>query len=133
MRYSHSARPSLSRDLHASAAALSEQMAHTVVYYSSAGHGILLLPAGCKVDFETVQKRLSLKFARPDPEAMLPGCEPGTMPPFGGFFGLPVLMDERLAHSEYVAFPVGAWHDVIRMRTADLIRLIQPQIEAFSY
>jgi len=63
---------------------------------------------------------------------MFPNCELGAMPPFGNMFHLPVLLDERLAEMEYIAFAAGTHRDLIRMSTTDFRRFVNPLIVAFS-
>ena len=57
-----------------------------------------------------------------------PDCEGGAMPPFGNLYGLPVFMAGELAQLEYFSFNAGNHRQVIRVRTRDFIRLVQPRV-----
>lgn len=139
IRYSHSIHPSAYTALDVASAERvpAHEVVKTVVYYGDNGHGMLLLPADYVVDFNEVRKLLGLTFVRLADEAALhelfADCETGAMPPFGNLFGMPVVMDERLADAEFIAFTAGTHRDVIRMGTPDFRRLVNPLVAAFAY
>jgi Ala-tRNA(Pro) deacylase len=73
-----------------------------------------------------------LRFATPDELMQLTGCAPGAVPPFGNLFGLPVLIDEALAHTDRVVFNAGSNTVSITMRGADLVRLCAATVSRFA-
>lgn len=56
-------------------------------------------------------------------EAFFPGCEPGAEPPFGGLYGLPVVIASSLAEEESIVFRAGSHVEAIEMRYEDFCRL----------
>ena len=50
------------------------------------------------------------RFAR-----LFPDCEVGAEPPFGGLYGLPVLIDSSLAEEERIIFRAGSHVEAIEM------------------
>jgi Ala-tRNA(Pro) deacylase len=85
-----------------------------------------VLPAHRKADnaaLRAVAGTRTLRFATPAELLALTGCEPGAVPPFGNFFGLPVLLDEALTREERVVFNAGSRAVSITMRGEDLARV----------
>jgi Ala-tRNA(Pro) deacylase len=111
-------------------------MAKTVVYRGDNGYGILLLRADYLIDFAEVLKLLSLKEIHLAAEAELanlfPDSELGAMPPVGNPVELPVLIDEGLADSEFVAFNAGTHRDVIHVSFEDFVAVVNPLIARFA-
>lgn len=112
------------------------RMAKTVIYRGDNGNGMLVLPADAIVDFGEVRRLLGLTAIglTPEPElaVLFPDCELGAMPPFGNLFNMPVLMDEKLAAAEFMAFAAGTHRDVIHMSVADFHKLVNPLVAAFA-
>lgn len=111
-------------------------LAKAVVYRGDNGYGILLLRADYTVDFTEVLRLLGLKSIRLATETELaklfPDSELGAMPPFGNPFEVPVLIDEGLAASEFIAFNAGTHRDVIHMSFVDFVALVNPLIGRFA-
>jgi Ala-tRNA(Pro) deacylase len=61
-----------------------------------------------------------------------PDCEGGAMPPFGNLYGLPVFVADVFARMEYLAFNAGNHREIIRLRFADFVRLVQPRLLALT-
>lgn len=59
-------------------------------------------------------------------------CEVGAMPPFPNRFDLPVLVEDTVAATEFMAFNAGTHQDVIRVRFTDFARLVNPLIAPFA-
>lgn len=111
-------------------------LAKTVVYCGDNGFGMLLLPADYVVDFATVLRLLGLNQIRLATEIELghlfPDSELGAMAPIANKFEMPILVDEALATTEYIAFNGGTHRDVIHMSFVDFIGLVNPLIAAFA-
>ena len=45
---------------------------------------------------------------------------------------MPVLLEHDLAATEFMRFNVGTSRDVIRIQTADFIRLVTPRVASFA-
>lgn len=58
-------------------------------------------------------------------EGLFPDCEPGAEPPFGGLYGLPVVIDSALADAESIVFRAGSHEEAIEMRYEDFYWLEQ--------
>jgi Ala-tRNA(Pro) deacylase len=56
-------------------------------------------------------------------QGLFPDCEAGAEPPFGGLFGLPVVVDSTLAESDRIVFRAGSHEEAIEMRYEDFYRL----------
>jgi Ala-tRNA(Pro) deacylase len=124
------------RDIASAEREPAREMTKVVVYFGGNGYGMLVLPADCVVDFGEVRRLLGLGDIRLAAEAELlglfPDCEVGAMPPFGNLFSIPVLVDESIAISEYIAFNAGTHQDVIRMSFSDFAALVNPLVAAFA-
>lgn len=92
---------------------------------------MVVLPAHEHVDLGQLREGCHAKeteLATEDELAqMFPDCETGAMPPFGSIYGLPVLVDERLAENDLILFNAGSHREVIKMRYIDFDRLIKPR------
>lgn len=64
--------------------------------------------------------------------ALFPQFEVGAMPPLGCQFNMPVIVDETVAASEFIAFTAGTHRDVIDMRFSDFRRLVKPLVAAVA-
>ena len=138
IQYSHSVHSPAwtAREVAAAERMPAHRMAKIVVYHGDNGFGMLLLPADCVVKFGEVLRLLGLREIRLASEAELlelfPDCELGATPPFGNLVDMPILVDESLASSEFVAFNAGTHRDVIHMSFADFRSLVNPLIAAFA-
>lgn len=136
--FSHSVHHSAvtARDVASAERMPAESLAKTVIYAGDSGYGMAVVSADCMVDFEELRRLLGLtgvRLATEDEIAMLfPDCELGAMPPLGGLFGMPVLMDENLATTEFIAFNAGTHRDVIHMSGVDFHKLVNPLVAAFA-
>jgi len=85
-----------------------------------------VLPANLRADNAALRALVGtrkLRFATREELLQLTGCEPGSVPPFGNLFGLPVFLDEALCANERVVFSAGSHARSITMRCADLVRV----------
>jgi Ala-tRNA(Pro) deacylase len=86
----------------------------------------LVLPGHLKVDNARLRAILGtrrVRFATPEELLALTGCTPGSVPPCGQLFGLPVLVDEALAARERITFNAGSHAVSVTMRSVDFVRL----------
>src|SRR5215831_11099461 len=93
-------------------------------------------PADCVADLQEVRRLLGLREIRLAMEfelaQMFPECELGAMPPLANFFDMPLLMDERIASADFMAFNAGTHRDVIHMSVADFHKLVNPLVASFA-
>jgi Ala-tRNA(Pro) deacylase len=95
----------------------------------------VVLPGHRRVDNARLRAILgtrTLRFATPEELLTLTGCMPGAVPPFGNVFGLPVFVDEQLAHREEIAFNAGSNTMSIVMPCAEFLRLSGASIHQLS-
>ena len=96
-----------------------------------------VLPATEVVDPERLEALLRARFVRLLPESefahLFPDCEPGAEPPFGGLFGLPVIVDSDLAEADRIVFAGGTHEEAIEMRYEDFAELEErPMVGRFG-
>lgn len=91
---------------------------------------MLVLPAPAHVDFERVERLLHAQYARVAREEefkhLFKDCDVGAMPPFGHLYNVPVYLDRTLTLQAEIAFNAGTHQDMLRMATADYLRLEAP-------
>ncbi len=113
-----------------------KELAKTVVLRIDGRMVIAVLPASHKLDIPLLKKVVGARDVEIAHEAdfrdMFPGCDTGAMPPFGNLFGMEVLVDERLAESEEIAFNACSHSELVRLKYADYVKLVKPRIASFS-
>lgn len=138
IRYAHSIHPPAYTACEVAAAERMpvHELAKVVVYSGDNGYGMLVLPADYSADLDEVRRLLALSAIRLASESELvevfAGCEVGAMPPFGSFYGIPVLLDEAVAKTDFLVFTAGTHRDVLRMSVADFLRLANPLVASFA-
>lgn len=104
--------------------------AKTVVVKADGRMVMVVLPAHERVDLHALRDRCGahrVELAGEEELAELfPDCEVGAMPPFGELYGLKVIVDERLAGCDLIAFNAGNHREIIKMRHVDFERLMHP-------
>lgn len=132
--YTHTGHPVAytARDVAAAEHLPPHEVAKTIIYFCEKGYGMAVVPADSVVDLEQLRKATAASSIRLAAEAeigaLFPDSELGAMPPLGILFGLPVVLDEGLLSEERIAFDAGTHRDVLHMRLADYIALVQPQV-----
>jgi Ala-tRNA(Pro) deacylase len=94
-----------------------------------------VLPADHRIDLEKLDKATGRKTAlatEADFKALFPDCAVGTMPPFGGLYGVAGYVDASLTDAEKIVFEAGTHSDAIKMRYADYERLAKPTVADFA-
>jgi len=94
-----------------------------------------VIPADLALDSNRVRKLLEskrLRFATKEEVLQLTGLTPGSIPPFGGIFGLTTICDERLAENERINFNAGSHSDSIQMSYADYVRYESPRLAVIA-
>jgi len=64
--------------------------------------------------------------------AAFPGCELGTIPPFGRIFGVPTVVEDALVEQRDIALATGDHRAAIRMLARDYVSLAQPRLGRFA-
>jgi Ala-tRNA(Pro) deacylase len=94
-----------------------------------------VLPSDLRIDLEKLEKVVGRKTAlatEADFGALFPDCVVGTMPPFGGLYGVAGYVDAGLSEAAKIVFEAGTHSDAIRMRYADYERLAKPTVADFA-
>ena len=106
------------------------EMAKTVVVDLDGQHVLAVVPANRRVNLERLRQAAGAYYADLAEEWELahdfPGCEPGTLPPFGDLFGLDVYVEPHLAEDADITFSAGNHREVVRMAYKDFERLAHP-------
>ncbi|MGA2198585.1 MAG: YbaK/EbsC family protein [Nitrososphaerales archaeon] len=93
------------------------------------------LAADRKADIRKLQeaaKARKLRFASREEVISVTGCEPGSVHPFGGLFGLSTYLDPSVLENEYVNFNIGLLTKSVRIRKDDLTRLLGAAVVEFA-
>jgi Ala-tRNA(Pro) deacylase len=138
IRYSHSIHPPAytAREVASADRMPAHNLAKAVVYFADNGYGMVVVPADYSVDFTEVRRLLGSKqillATETELAELFPECEVGAMPPLGNLFHMPVIVDESIAASEFIAFTAGTHRDVIHMGFGDFRRLVKPLVAAVA-
>ncbi|HUJ24504.1 MAG TPA: YbaK/EbsC family protein [Myxococcales bacterium] len=88
---------------------------------------IAVLPATEVLDERRVAAALGVPAVRmlreEEFEGLFPDSEPGAEPPFGGLYGLPVIIDSGLTYAKRILFRAGSHEEAIEMRFEDFYKL----------
>ena len=123
----HHARAVTAQELAAAVHVGGAHVAKAVLVQAGEHAVIAVLPATETLD----EKRLAAVLGEPAARIMkerefvelFPDCEPGAEPPFGGLFGLPMVIDSALADAKRIIFRGGSHEDAIEMAFDDFFRL----------
>ena len=112
-------------------------VAKPVVIIADSQPYMCVIPACCMIDFEALKTVLwadNIKLANENElERFFPDCEVGAEPPFGSFYGLPTVMDDRMEEDDYIVFQGGTHEEAIKMELAEYKRIEKPRVYSFSY
>jgi Ala-tRNA(Pro) deacylase len=102
---------------------------------SGSEHLMAVLPADHRIDLEKLEqitaRTCSLENEK-NFKSLFPDCAPGTMPPFGKLYGLPMYIDRSLSQPDYIVFEAGTHTDAIKLSYRDYERIAEPNIEDFA-
>jgi Ala-tRNA(Pro) deacylase len=114
-----------------------KKLAKTVIVKIDGVLAMAVIPASEHVDLDRVRtltgaQTIEIATEREFKDAF-PDCETGAMPPFGNLYDMPVYADESLAQHEEITFSAGTHRELVRMRWADLARLVNPTVDKLAY
>ena len=78
----------------------------------------------------TLYKKIEL--AAPKDVKQVTGCNIGSVPPFGNLFNLKVYFDKSIVENEIIAFNAGQHTRSIKMKSKDLVRVVNPVMGEFG-
>lgn len=109
-----------------------EDLAKSVMVMLDEQLVMVVLPATDRLNLGRLRQATGAKEARLACEwefmHRFPECETGAMPPFGNLYGLKVLVSDRLAQDESIAFNAGNHTDLMSMAYRDFQRLVRPEV-----
>jgi Ala-tRNA(Pro) deacylase len=112
------------------------QVAKVVIVVADGQLIMLALPASYRVDFPKLKSALGVKEVRLAREeefkVVFPDCDPGSMPPFGNLYGVPVYADRAISRVEAIVFPAGTHRDTMKIAYHDFERLARPTVADFG-
>jgi Ala-tRNA(Pro) deacylase len=113
-----------------------KEMAKTVIVKLDYKKSMVVLPSSDKIDFDLLKEASGASKVELATEQefkdMFPGCDVGTMPPFGNLYDMQVFVSERLAEDEEIAFSAGSYTELIRLSYKDFERLVKPTVVKLS-
>ncbi len=114
------------------------EFAKVVVAQAREGFFLAVLPASYRIDLVKLKGAVgsagSVKIATESEfKALFPDCEVGAMPPFGGLYNLPTIVDKALAEDEKIAFNAGSHKELMRMKFSDFKAVEKPRISSFAF
>ncbi len=101
---------------------------------SSKKNYMVNLPSNCKVDMKAVAEAIGERCEFEDPKVIEErfGVGVGGVPPFGNLLNLPTWFDEGVAAQARSAFNCGMQTESIVIRSADLVKLVEPKLGKFA-
>lgn len=108
------------------------QWAKAVACLADGSPVLAVVPAHYRVDLATLRDLVGAQQLRLATESEMAriyeGCELGAMPPLGPLYDQQVIVDERTAANDEIAFSAGSHRDAIRMRYTDFAALVHPTV-----
>ena len=114
-----------------------KKLAKTVIVKIDGILAMAVIPASEHVDLDqlavvTGARTVEIASEREFKDAF-PDCETGAMPPFGNLYDMAVYADTSLAQQEEITFSAGSHRELVRIRWADMARLVNPTVARLSY
>lgn len=107
-----------------------EQGAKALVMFADSKPVLVVLSAAAKLNNNQFKKLFEIKdlrMATPDEVEKISGVIIGAVPPFGNLFNVTTYIDNGLLALSEIAFNAGSRTSSIIMKSADLVKLINPQ------
>jgi len=114
-----------------------KKLAKTVIVKIDGLLAMAVIPASEHVDLNQLRSLTGAKMVEIASEGefkdAFADCETGAMPPFGNLYDIAVYADTSLAQQEEITFSAGSHRELVRMRWADMARLVNPTVDRLSY
>ncbi|HXQ92724.1 MAG TPA: YbaK/EbsC family protein [Nitrososphaerales archaeon] len=91
------------------------------------------IAADRRIDFpklESLAKARHLRFATREEVLAATKCESGSVHPLGRLFGIETFLDNSVLENEYVNFNIGMLTRSVKVRSKDLLRVLEPDLLA---
>jgi Ala-tRNA(Pro) deacylase len=105
-----------------------DHLAKPVLLEDERGYVMAIVPASHRIDLVRLNEQLhrDLELARErEISDLFHDCERGAMPPVGGPYRVPTVYDDALAGPRDIYFEAGDHEDVVHLRGADFLRLLE--------
>lgn len=95
---------------------------------------LAVLPAGRNCDFKAVSKLAGEKLSMAKEKDIKDKLKTkvGLITPFGSLYGIPILLDKKLAVNKKLTLPAGSYTDSIELSYKDYIKLESPALGNIS-
>lgn len=105
-----------------------EEGAKSLICKAASGKLVMaVLPAHLRLSLKALKEELgesNMALASPEEVLAATGLAIGSIPPFGMFWDLPVLVDKALLGVDFVAFSAGSHTHSLRMPRKEWLRLV---------
>ncbi len=94
-----------------------------------------VLPGDRKIDFKKLKLVLGARdatLADPIEVEKIVGVKIGAVSPFGNLSGLRVYLDDSITDNEEIVFNAGDHSKSVKMRLADFLVIVRPEVMSFS-
>jgi Ala-tRNA(Pro) deacylase len=122
----------LAASLHVSGASV----AKSVIVDADGQKWIAVLPASETVNIARLAEVLKARKVRLLGESefapIFADCEIGAEPPFGGLYGIPVVVDSWLADATWIRLRAGSHQESLEMAYSDFVSLEKPRVGSFG-
>ena len=96
-----------------------------------------ILPASLQINLGSLQEALGTTKVKllnqKEVENLFPGCEFGTVPPFGNLYGMDVFLAPELDQNQEVQFYVESYAHLFQMKYCDFEKLVNTQKEIIFF
>jgi Ala-tRNA(Pro) deacylase len=95
---------------------------------------LVCYPSGERPDYAALDAALGVVCTTATNDALPEQIrrETGTVPPFGQLFGIPIVLDARIAEHATLVFRIFGQPDFLELPYADFARLEQPRLASFA-
>ena len=108
------------------------QLAKTVIVKLDGQLSMVVVPATCRLDLESVGRSCGVEQAELATEVefrfAFPDCAIGAMPPLGNLYNLPVYVCSGMARAETIHFNGGSHTQLVSMLYAEFAELAKPTV-----
>ncbi len=112
------------------------RVAKSVLVEAGGKPWIAVLPASDVVDLERLATALASGPVRIMSESefgpLFPDCELGAEPPFGGLYGLPVIVDTSLGQWNRIVVRAGSHEETLQLSYREFEKLERPRVATFA-
>jgi Ala-tRNA(Pro) deacylase len=113
-----------------------KELAKSVIIQLDGEMVMAVLPADHRINFDRLKEVSGASSVTLADESdfgdLFPDCSLGAMPPFGNLYGMDVLVDERLAEGDEIAFNACTHTELIRLSYRDFAALVKPKVFRFT-